>query len=207
MCAATANYTTADAEYVVAHRYIYGPIGERIAESALLIRDHLMRRAFVLPTIRLSPVAPYGHCMALSGNSRALDHVIELSEGVWVYLHRKWFGVRGRNLIDEVVLHELLHNELMQFGEPPQHKSAAWARRCQELSTRLGLDVRIERPRSRRIGGKITTATPDGCISYSTLRRWPAELLASGPTLRERIELYATTVNYTSDAGSTTPAA
>src|SRR5688572_25118818 len=95
-----ANYIGADAEYVAAHRFIYGDIGAYVAESALLIRDHLMRSGFVLPTLRLAPVAPYGHCMALSGNSRALDHVAGLSEGIWIYLHREWFGARGRNLVD-----------------------------------------------------------------------------------------------------------
>ena len=52
--------------------------------------------------------------------------------------------------LDEVVLHELLHNELRQFGEDPPHKGEAWARRCQEMSDRLGLTVHIEPPRSIR---------------------------------------------------------
>ena len=80
--------------------------------------------------------------------------------------------------LDEVVLHELLHNELRQFGEDPTHKGEAWARRCQEISDRLGLTVHIERPRSIRRDGRVTTGSrPAACpmTSWRAGRRtcWP----------------------------------
>jgi hypothetical protein len=88
------------------------------------------------------------------------------------------------------VLHELLHNELTQFGEDPAHKGRPWARRCAEISALLGLDVRIERVRSVRLGpGRVTTGTPAGCLPYEELRRWPAGLLRGGPPLRQRVEV------------------
>jgi hypothetical protein len=181
----------ADADYVAGHRFMYGDLGAYAAESALLIRDHLMRPGFVLPHVRLAPVAPYGKCLGQSGNSAALRHVRErgLSHGIWVYLHRKWFGKELILKLDETLLHEALHNELMHFGEDPHHKSRAWARRCQELSTRLGVSVRIEHPRSRRIG-RVTTAVPDGCLSNDQLVRWPADLLRDGLTLRQRLDVF-----------------
>jgi hypothetical protein len=202
LCSTAANYTPSDRTYIDAHHFMYGALGERVAETAILFRDQLMRPGFVLPVIRLAPVAPYGHCMGLAGNGDSLAHVSDLEHGIWLYLHEKFYGTeRFAEEVDETVLHELLHNELSQFGEDPKHKGKPWARRCQELSGRLGISVRIERPRSIRTGGRITTGTPVGCLSYDALRRWPHDLLTSGPPLRLRAQaeapLCSVTVDYT----------
>jgi hypothetical protein len=157
------------------------------------MRDQLLRPGFVLPRIRLAPVAPYGHCMALTMQSKAgLD---DHDHGIWLFLHPAFFGMGEARLrrIDETVLHETLHEELHQFGQHAKHDGEPWAQRCQEISRRLGLTVRIERPRSRRIKGddgksRITTATPDGCLPYDELARWPHSLLKDGPPLRARLE-------------------
>jgi hypothetical protein len=125
--------------------------------------------------------------MALSGNSSSLGHAAGMSEGIWLYLHEKWFADGLLDKIDEVALHELLHNELRQFREKPEHKSAAWARRCQELSDRLDFAVKITRPRSIRRNGKVTTGVPPGYLPYPDLVRWPTGLLAGGPPLRARV--------------------
>ena len=181
---------TTDRQYVDGHRFIYGEIGERMATAAILIRDRLMSPGFVLPVIRLAPVAPYGKCMALSGNGGALGHVPTLASGIWLYLHESMYGdgERQQCKVDEVTLHELLHNELLQAGLDPKHKGEPWAARCQELSRRLRLNVLIQRPRSVRLNGHVTTATPEGCMPYSELARWPAELLDGGSSLRARLE-------------------
>jgi hypothetical protein len=180
-----------DARYVEGHRFMYGDIGEHVATAAILFRDRLLRPGFVLPVVRIAPIAPYGKCVAQSGNSASLAHVRKhgLEHGVWLYLHhRLWQDGRFTDEVDEAVLHELVHNELMQFGEDPAHRSEAWARRCRELSDRLGIAVRIERPRSVRSDGKVTTVCPPGCLSYPELVRWPAKLLVGGLALRRRIE-------------------
>ena len=204
-----ANYTSDDRAYVEAHRFMYGELGERVAAAAILFRDRLMRPGFVLPVVRLAPVAPYGGCMALSGNGGSLGHVEGLGHGVWLYLHRKYYAAEDFDeTVDETVLHELLHNELTQFGEDPKHKSQAWARRCRELSERLGVGVRIERPRSVRVvdlngNKKVTTRTPEGCLSYVKLACWPADLLRGGPPLLVRVTakspLCSTTPDYMPD--------
>jgi hypothetical protein len=103
----------------------------------------------------------------------------------------------GLEQIDQVVLHELVHSERRYFGEDPRHKSAAWARRCQELSDRLGLVATIKRPRSMRWGTtvassdmgipiSVATATSAGCLSSRELGRWPWSLLPGEPSLRVR---------------------
>jgi hypothetical protein len=180
--------TKTDLTYIAAHRFMYGDLGEHVATAAILFRDRLMRGGFKLPPIRLAPVAPYGKCLALSGNGGSLSHVAEIDNGIWVYLHAKYHG-SGAALLesaDTSVLHELLHNELRQFGEDMAHKGEPWARRCQELSDRLGIEVRIERPRSTRDGKRITTATPPGCLPYPELARWPRSVLNGGLPLRVR---------------------
>jgi hypothetical protein len=187
--ATTANYTPSDRTYIDAHRFMYGELGEHVATAAILFRDRLMRPGFVLPVIRLAPVAPYGHCMALAGNGGSLAHVSDIEHGIWLYLHKQFYGAEQfAEEVDKTVLHELLHNELSQFGEDLKHKGKPWARRCQELSNRLGIEVRIERPRSIRTGGRVTTGTPTGCLSYDALTRWPHDLLTSGPPLRLRAQ-------------------
>jgi hypothetical protein len=180
---------TTDREYVAGHRFMYGEIGERIATAAILIRDTLMRPGFVLPLFRLAPIAPYGKCMGRSGNGGSLGHVPTLPEGIWLYLQVTWYGGGERQMrkVDEVTLHELLHNELMQCGLDPKHKGEPWAVRCQELSCRLGLNVQIQRPRSVRLNGRVTTATPAGCLPYQQLMRWPSGLLDDGASLRARL--------------------
>jgi hypothetical protein len=191
---AATNYTSADRAYVEGHRFMYGELGERVAAAAILFRDRLLRPGFVLPVIRLAPVAPYGRCMALSGNGGSLAHAGPrgLDNGIWLYLHRLYYeGDDFDETVDETVLHELLHNELRQFDENPAHKSFAWARRCRELSERLGVALRIERPRSVRVADvngdkKVTTRTPEGCLSYAKLASWPADLLRGGPPLLAR---------------------
>ncbi len=201
LCDTAMNYSPSDRAYIDAHRYMFGELGERVATAAILFRDRLLRPGFVLPLVRLAPVAPYGSCMALSGNSSALDHAQGLAQGIWLYLHEGMFSRHGalHDRVDEVVLHELLHNELMQFGEDAKHKGEPWARRCRELSSRLGLQVRIERPRSIRNGKTVSTGTPAGCLSYTDLARWPQPVLKNGPSLRTRAEapLCSATVNYT----------
>jgi hypothetical protein len=174
---------------------MYGPLGKRVAEAGVLFRDRLMRPGFVLPVIRLAPVAPYGKCMAISGNSASLRHVPDLDRGIWLYLHEKFYGTeRFDEEVDETVLHELLHNELRQFGENPKHEGEPWARRCQELSDRLGLDVKIEPRRSfrpdlpdGRKGSPVKRCRP-GFLPYEELVAWPATLLHGGPSLRERVQ-------------------
>ena len=190
LCSTAADDNPADRAYIAAHRFMYGEIGERVATAAILFRDKLLRPGFVLPVVRIAPVAPYGYCMALGGNGGSLAHVHEhgLAEGVWLYVHRRFYGSeRFQDDVDETVLHELLHNELRQFGQNPKHRGEPWAQRCQELSTRLGIVVRIERPRSIRVVGKVTTGTPTGCLSYADLARWPHPVLNGGPPLRARV--------------------
>ena len=191
-----AVHSTSDRVYIDAHRFMYGDLGEHVAMAALLFRDRLMRPGFVLPVIRLAPVAPYGKCLALSGNGGSLDHVDELAPGIWVYLHEQFFGSGQRLLAkaDGTVLHELLHNELVQFGQNPKHEGEAWARRCQELSDRLGLQVKIEARRSFRPAlpngrkGPPTKGCRPGFLPYEELARWPAKLFNDGPSLRERAQ-------------------
>jgi len=141
---------------------------------------YLIRAAQIL-------VAPYGRCATLSGNSLTLGHAPEIGHGVWLYLHEAWFGTGMALLerVDETVLHELLHNELAQRGQDPKHRGEPWAQRCQELSDRLGLAAKIERPRSVRLDGKVVTITPDGCLPYAELARWPLGLMDGAP-LRAR---------------------
>ena len=186
-----ANYTSADRAYVEAHRFMYGELGERVATAAILFRDRLLRPGFVLPVVRLAPVAPYGGCMALSGNSGSLGHVEGLGHGVWLYLHRRYYAAEDFDeTVDATVLHELLHNELTQFGENPKHKGEPWARRCRELSARLGVAVRIERPRSVRLPseeGRVTTRTPPGCLPQADLACWPLTVPNGGQPLRARV--------------------
>jgi hypothetical protein len=124
-CSIAANYTPTDQAYVDGHRFMYGELGEHVAKTAILLRDRLLRPGFVLPVIRLAPVAPYGKCLALAGYGASLSHAAGLSGGIWLYLHEKWYGDGLLGTADKVTLHELL-----QFGEDPKHKSDAWARRC-----------------------------------------------------------------------------
>ena len=92
---------------------MYGELGQYVAEAAIMFRDRLMRQGFQLPVIRLAPVAPYGKCLALFGNSASLAHAPSLSGGIWLYLHKGWYGDRLDGKVDEVALHELVHNELV----------------------------------------------------------------------------------------------
>jgi hypothetical protein len=188
----SAQLQTTDGEYIDGHRFMYGDLGEHVARAAILMRDKLLRPGFVLPRIRLAPVASYGHCMVLT--SQRKDGLDDHHHGIWLFLHPAFFGMGEERLrrIDETVLHETLHEELHQFGQYAKHEGEPWAQRCQEMSTRLGLTVRIERPRSRRIKGedgksRVTTATPDGSLSYDGLARWPHSLLKDGPPLRARL--------------------
>ncbi|MFL5337260.1 MAG: hypothetical protein ACJ8H8_29820 [Geminicoccaceae bacterium] len=112
-------------------------------------------------------------------------------------MHPKFWN-RGRfhEKTDETVLHEMLHNELKQHGEDPAHDGGDWPRRCQELSTQLGVQARIERVRSIRPPrapgasrkGNPKKGCPPGCLPYDELVRWPAALFVDGPSLRTRAE-------------------
>ena len=117
--------STTDREYVAGHRFMYGDIGEHVATAALLMRGTVLRPGLVLPVIRLAPVAPYGNCMALSGNSSALHHVETMNQGVWLYLQEVVPGSAQGEVVDQTVLHELLHNELMQFSLQPEARRQA----------------------------------------------------------------------------------
>jgi hypothetical protein len=60
------NYSPADRTYIDGHRFMFGELGEHVAATAIMLRDRLLRPGFVLPVIRLAPVAPYGHCTRIS---------------------------------------------------------------------------------------------------------------------------------------------
>ena len=68
MQSAARNFTTEDRAYLDGHRFMFGELASTSRQRRILFRDRLMRPGFVLPVIRLAPVAPYGSCMALSGN-------------------------------------------------------------------------------------------------------------------------------------------
>jgi hypothetical protein len=40
-----------DRTYIDGHRFMFGEIGERVAEAAILFRDQLFRPGFVLPAV------------------------------------------------------------------------------------------------------------------------------------------------------------
>jgi hypothetical protein len=179
----TLQLQTTNEEYIERHRWMFGDLGERIATLALLSRTVLVP-GFPLPRLRLARVAPYGRCLGLTCHIKS-----EIYEGgIWVFDH-PGHGRAGNQLdsIDATTLHELLHAELWWAGRASGHKGAPWAERCQEISAKLGINVRIERPRSARRDGRITTATPFGCLSYDGVSRWPHALLDDGPSLRERL--------------------
>jgi hypothetical protein len=179
-----------DESYLATHEWMFGELGRHAAETALLART-VMAPGFVLPRIRLAPVAPYGHCLALAVPGEG-DHY---RHGIWVFLHPKFHGhgEQQRASVDSSVLHELLHHELFQAGRNPHHREPPWAERVQAISRMLGYDIKAEHPRSVRYARKVRTETPPGCLSYDELSRWPRTVARAhgGPSLRERLTILA----------------
>jgi hypothetical protein len=132
-----------------AHEVVYPGLGRRMVE-----RFHHWNGAafgYVLPLmpIQIVPVAPYGHWIGRTGprDNESARGVIKLQ------------NIRGAGFteeLDEVLLHEALHQYLHIRGENTKHAGAPWRREVTRLSLEL-FEVEVECAPSHTVKGKRIT--------------------------------------------------
>lgn len=116
----------------------------------------------------------YGHCKAITRCGWEFGPRITLHSGVWGY-------GKGHRMVEDTIVHEMLHAWLFLTGKDPAHNSDDWYDAVNALSpTILGhpLDaVRGADKKSVRVvidGKKTVRKQPiEGTIQHSDVARWP----------------------------------
>ena len=110
-------------------------------------------------------LAPYGRCLGLT--RRGEIPRISIASTLFA---------EGRNVVADVVLHEMIHAYLNITRQDPAHKARPWKLTCSALSpTVLGFDLDLTRPqrKSVRVDGKVRKEVVPGAISMAEIAGWP----------------------------------
>ena len=111
----------------------------------------------------------YGHCLGLTRSKPQLPR-ISLASGIF----------RASREVEDVMLHEMLHAELMLAGVSPKHNDAPWCRRITELSPAvLGRTIQVAPVKLRRVDKRVARQPLEGHLAQGVLARWPYSLRPS----------------------------
>jgi hypothetical protein len=160
------------AAHAAAHEVVFPGLGARIVERFDYWNARAFGNALPLMPIQIVPVAPYGHWI---GRASAGGD----SEGGKVKLqnrNREGFT----SALDDVLLHELLHQYLHVRNEAAKHAASPWRREVERLSREL-YGIEVECAPAHPVKGKRLTNPADyipkraGALPLvlSQYARWP----------------------------------
>src|SRR5262245_21658244 len=123
---------------------LWGEGGAFAADTfAELNHTYFEGRLPVLPIV--IGLTGYGRCLGLTRSKPGLPR-ITLASGLF----------RHSRLVEDTLLHEMVHAELILAGRTPQHNSQAWCERISQLSPAvLGHAIQATPVKTRRIDGKV----------------------------------------------------
>jgi hypothetical protein len=194
----TRNYVTrtADSRAVTFPEYarlVWGAMGSWAYETWFRLNDECFDGELELAPIQFGIIA-HGHALGLTSreNNMITLHKSLLTPSVsrdpdktndpWALAHS--YGCEGaRNRFDrerftaDVILHEMVHQAVFASGaeyDPHEsHINPEWVAVVARISPLIGLSVRAEVPKRKRVDGKPQWAVPDGCLERLKLATWP----------------------------------
>jgi hypothetical protein len=92
------------------------------------------------------------------------------------------WGIRhlGKKYASDVLLHEMMHQRIHQLSLPVRgysndspHNNQHWVDEVNRIAPLLGLDVKAQLVKQRRIAGKVQWAAEEGYLSRDELARFP----------------------------------
>ena len=87
----------------------------------------------------------------------------------------------GRNVVTDVITHEMVHARLILDGADPSHNARPWCEAVTRLSPQvLGHEVKAAPVNPRRVDGKVIRRPREGHLQRSILAGWPGSLRPVG---------------------------
>ena len=181
-----AQPTRADLSRVVS--WFYGDVGAYAYEIFDSHNKQFFDGSLEAPLFRFELMA-YGHAVAFflaSHTGKPLISIAsQLPNGSWLISPdsaMKRGSARDRFIAD-VILHEMIHENvarLLNGKRESSHKGPTWIAEIQRIGDMLGFpDWEVGRYKTRRRpkakGGGTYKGTPDGCVPYEEMFRFPHE--------------------------------
>jgi hypothetical protein len=161
---------------------LWGQAGIYLYAAYYRLRDqHFPELPAELPMV--IGLTAYGHCIGLT-RSWPTGARISLAPGVFA---------RGEGMVDDVLVHEMLHVALIAAGQDPKHAGEPWYREVRRLSPSvLGRELDIDRPKRRSVRVPNPAYGPDdrrrtlvrkvshGSGGHAEVARWPMPFRPAG---------------------------
>lgn len=123
-------------------------------------------------------LSPVGILWGLTPHGRSRGHYRPEDRTITLHLSL----VKDGALLDEhnasdVLLHEMVHQKIAESSKPilgtSSHNCGAWVAEINRISPLLGLDIRAEVVRQKRVNGKVRWSPEVGFLSQRELAEWP----------------------------------
>lgn len=160
---ASTRYTAAEWAY-----HQWGPAGRfAYADYDRLNVAHFSGELPVLPIV--IGLTAYGHCLGLTRHGDG-------EQWPRITLASTYFAA-GHHAVSDVLVHEMLHADLILRGLDPAHNGKPWCEAITRLSPSvLGLEVKAAPVNPRRINGAVARVPLDGYLPRAVLARWPGSM-------------------------------
>lgn len=153
------SYTIED--YREAASRLWGEAGAYAVDSFVRLNDIYFAGA--LPPLPIViGITAYGHCIGLTRH-HALPRI---SLACWAF--------RSTRSVDDVLLHEMVHAELILAGLDSKHNAQPWCDRIVELSPMVvGRTIQAQPVKTKRKGKRVLRYVEEGYLTQKELARWP----------------------------------
>lgn len=156
-------------EYRAAAVMLWGEAGAFVGDTFVRFnREYFGGRVPPLPIV--IGLTAYGHCIGLTRSKPELPR-ISLASGIF----------RRSREVEDTLLHEMLHAELMLAGLSHKHNDTPWCQRIAELSPAvLGHPIQVAPVKLRRVDKRVTRQPLEDHLGQGVLARWPYSLRPAG---------------------------
>lgn len=165
------------ADYLQAAAVLWGEAGRYAVTEYQRLNSALFDGALPpLPVV--IGLTAYGKCLGATRDHGEWDagHLPRISLAPEIFRgSRRMTG--GRNVVTDVVLHEMLHAHLMLAGRDHKHNGRPWCQAISRLSPLLlGCDIKAVPVNPRRVDGTVVRRPREGHLDRKTLAGWPGTL-------------------------------
>jgi hypothetical protein len=174
------------AKYRTAAETLWGPAGAYAVDAfARLNEEHFDNEIKPVPIV--IGITAYGRCVGLTrSTTEAGKPRITIASNAFAPVAINPAGRKttapppyGPQMVDDVMVHEMIHALLVQRGEDPSHNGQPFIDEIVRLSPAiLGHEIEAVPQVQKRIDGKNIRWTPPGHLDRDSISRWPHSLRA-----------------------------
>ncbi|MBJ7605368.1 MAG: hypothetical protein JF885_03520 [Candidatus Dormibacteraeota bacterium] len=157
-------------EYRVAAERLWGQAGAFTVDRFIDLNARYFGNSLPPLPIVIGLTA-YGKCIGATKSKPALPRISIAS-----FAYKK-----GARYVEDIVLHEMLHAQLMLAGLNPDHNASPWCAAITSLSPAvLGRSIKAAPVKLRRTGKTVARFVHDGHLRQAELASWPDCLRPEG---------------------------